>query len=190
MRTIILSPHVDDAIFSMADGIQELRNQVIILSVFSGYPTDAAGRKKHTILREEHYKACEVMGVQYINGNFLDDVYDPRPTKKAIRNFLFDHIQTDDKVISPLGIHHPDHILLRETAVEYLGVKKFYVELPYAKLYRPMVQELIQSLGIHSSMTHYHTTAKKKEAVECYKSQIQNAHILNDLLVPEQFCFL
>lgn len=186
MKTVIISPHVDDAIFSLGEYIQRLED-VTILSVFSGVPDDVEGMQKHILLRREHEEACKVMGVKWINGNFLDDVYDPRPDEDKVALWIERKLVdiAPDKIVAPLGIHHPDHVMVRNISMQYFKIDNFYRELPYAKLYRPLAEGLERLIpGYHKS---YMSTdrEKKRIAVNCYKSQLQNNHIMEEVLSDE-----
>lgn len=187
MKTLILSAHCDDAIFSLGDYIQRF-NDVTIMSVFSGIPNDPVGINKHTILRREHQEACEVLGVDWINLNFLDDVYMPRPSVSELIELLPKYFSYYDDILSPIGIHHPDHILLRE-AMEKLGVvNRWYKDLPYATLYPEIKRDLVDN---HFKFKVIHPVSEavaglKQQAVKCYASQLQNDHILGEIMVTEE----
>lgn len=192
MRTAILSAHTDDAIFSLGDYIQQLNN-VTIVSVFSGIPPmsldNGVGYKKHNLLRHEHEEACKVLGVEIINGDFVDDVYQPRPTMEEIAKWLLEVLPNFDNVIAPIGIHHPDHILLRETLFRLgITVDHWYMDLPYAVIYPSEKRDLVEKhfKFKHRTSIHEEVSDLKNKAIQCYKSQIQSDHILGELLVPEE----
>jgi hypothetical protein len=90
VTVVILSPHTDDAIFSLGQHLTTLDSDVplVIASVFAGIPEDDAGHKKHKRLRAEHELACEIIGASEWNGDYLDDVYQPRPSVTEIRDWI------------------------------------------------------------------------------------------------------
>lgn len=190
MKTVIISPHTDDAIFSLGDYMQGLEN-VTILTVFPAIPPmsldNGVGYKKHTLLRAEHDKACEVMGVKQINLDFLDDVYEPRPTMEELCEALIPVLSKFDNVIAPIGIHHPDHVLLRETLFRMaIAVDYWYMDLPYGVLYRPLKEEILKDRAFSMSIKINRFTEKKERAVNCYQSQLQSDHIRGQIFVDEE----
>lgn len=186
MKHLIISPHTDDAIFSLGGYMQTLRD-VTILSLFSGVPTDPVGRKKHKTLLMEHDNACKVYGAKQINSDFFDDVY-PRPDEEDLVVWLSDQFGREkyDKVYIPLGIMHPDHIWTREIMMQYFHYDYLYQELPYGTLYPEYAEDIIDTNNLHAEMVMHMTTPQKKKAVECYKSQIQSDHILGEIYKPER----
>lgn len=194
MKIAILSPHTDDGIFSLGNYIQRLKNaedQVTIISVFSGIPPisldKGKGYDKHALLRTEHEAACNLLKVKFINGDFLDDVYSPRPDDVDVYDWLLKKLKGFDEVIAPLGIHHPDHIQLARIAKKYKLADRWYAELPYRVLYPGIANEIVQN----SNFKHRHRISSnsylmKKKAVECYYSQIQSPNILSQLLTEEE----
>lgn len=186
MKHIIISPHTDDAIFSLGDYIQTLED-VTILSLFSGVPTDPVGRKKHKTLLTEHNKACKLYNAKQVNSGFFDDVY-PRPDEESLVIWLSDQLgkKKYDKVYIPLGISHPDHIWTREIMQKYFHYDYLYQELPYGTLYPEETKNLVDSQKLHLEMVMHMTTPKKKKAVQTYASQIKSTHILGEIYKPEK----
>lgn len=187
MKTLILSPHTDDAIFSLGHYIEKMED-VTILSIFSGIPEDYMGIRKHGILRQEHAFACSAIGAGYINLDFLDDVYEPRPSIDEILSAIAPCVEPYQQVLCPIGIHHPDHLLLRaaiDTQPEL--VDQYYQDLPYATLYPEEKEKAVSRLS-PQSLTQYFPfeDSLKMKAVLCYQSQIQNDHILKEIFVREE----
>lgn len=189
MKVAIISPHTDDAIFSLGDSIQYLLHtgkEVTIISPFAGVPDDAAGYSKHTLLRKEHARACTMLGVEIINGNFLDDVYPDRDLS-YLEGWLKEMVLGHDRIIVPLGIHHPDHIIVRNIFVENFNHFDFYEELPYRVLYPELRDQVATKyIGNRFLSRSINTTNTKKFAVEAYASQIIGHKILEQLYVPER----
>ena len=185
MKTAILSPHTDDAIFSLGDYMQSL-DDVTIVTPFAGIPSDPTGMKKHITLRKEHESACDLLDVDYINGQFLDDVYTPRPEAEHVIAWLEPILAKFDTIIAPIGIHHPDHIFLRNLLMEKFKIHRFYAELPYAVLYPDEVRKLKFLARVSLTHTIARHTERKRQAVMCYDSQLQNNYILGQILQPEE----
>lgn len=187
MKTnLIISPHNDDMIFSLGSYIQTLEN-VICVSPLDGIPDDEKGRVKHTRLNEEHKQACEVVCVKIISGNFLDDVYhetrDLSGLKEWFENILNSY--TDADVYVPLGIHHPDHVIVRDIFIKHFRIDFFYSELPYRVRY-PFLSDTLERLILSNrKLITSEPNVKKNEAVRKYKSQTDEG-VLCDVLVKEK----
>lgn len=184
MKTAIISPHTDDAIFSLGSFISTGRlGDVTIISPFAGIPHEEIGKEKHTILRREHRAACSMAGVAYINGTFLDDVYGPQ-NREDVTVWLSGQIATFDKIIIPLGIHHPDHIFIRDIFVEYFDFNGYYEELPYRELYPELWSQIVQEFTVGMTRTTQTHLKGKEEPVKMYQSQLA-AHLYPQLFVLE-----
>lgn len=191
-RILIISPHTDDAIFSLGDHIVAYKNSdydVTILSVFSGVPNEGPGVRKHRILREEHKKACELLGVKTINWDLLDDAEDSPTSDEHLRNWFFDlDMDGYDKVFVPIGIHHPDHIQVSNCFTFPFKPNNIYVyqELPYATLYPDLFEDRLIEANLLNA--HHRTVAKttqKRAAVALYESQLKSDHIMSEIMVQE-----
>jgi hypothetical protein len=79
MKTAIVSPHTDDAVFSLGSSLITkpfvVFEDVTIISLFDKIPEDIGGKIKHRTLRSEHADVCKAIGVKELNGEYLDDVY-------------------------------------------------------------------------------------------------------------------
>jgi LmbE family N-acetylglucosaminyl deacetylase len=186
---VVLSPHTDDAIFSLGAHLTTLE-QVVIASVFAGVPSDPDGNKKHTTLLVEHIEACTVIGAQIVNADFLDDVY-PRPPLSSVRDWIFNIADAADTVYIPLGIHHPDHILTTAVALhspKILAKACFYEELPYRTDYPQLAAQRLTQLqeitGPLEPVTAGGDHELKLKAVRRYASQTDQ-DVINRVMVPE-----
>jgi LmbE family N-acetylglucosaminyl deacetylase len=188
MSNLIFSPHTDDAIFSLGDYILD-NQKITIASAFSGVPTDDVGYKKHTLLRKEHEKACAVVNAKVINNDLLDDVYG-KQDNNVLTNWIINIIKDFDHIYIPLGIHHPDHILLSDTIFSIMDnfVKEyfFYSELPYKILYPQLHEERLNKFKSKYSLKKISTnfTKEKLNAIKEYNSQIDES-LIEKLLVEE-----
>lgn len=182
MKTAIISPHTDDALFSLGSFMPTLEN-VTIISPFAGIPDEEVGRMKHTTLRNEHRLACAVAGVEYVNGDFFDDVYG-KQNREDVIEWLSNEIRSFDKIYVPLGIHHPDHIFIRDIFIEYFDFTGFYAELPYRVLYPDLYAQMVQKHTTEMRQITSEHLGHKQAAVEMYDSQIA-PHLLPQLYVEE-----
>lgn len=163
MKVAIISPHLDDAIFSLGEYILNTHNDITIITPMGGIPDDKIGREKYEILHKEHIEACVITGVNFINGPFLDDVY-PRIDENLCRQWIKEQITHDDLVIIPLGIYHPDHVLIRRLCDDLnIENKMYYSELPYATDYPGLNRDLSKNM--------FKPESAKFSLVTCYKSQ-------------------
>lgn len=190
---IVFSPHVDDAIFSIGAHLTGLRH-VAIATPMAGIPDDDAGRAKHTRLREEHAAACKAIGAAWCNGNFLDDVY-PAPRRSDVKAWLTETLQplNQEAVFIPLGIHHPDHLLVSNLLISLIDTAEmpdriyFYEELPYRIDYPHLVDvrfsHIENTIGRLRRAKNF--DGAKQEAVECYASQL-DWNLLTRVMVPER----
>lgn len=178
MSSLIFCAHTDDAIFSLGDYIiDNNNNNFTIAAAFAGIPNDDAGNKKHITLRQEHADVCAMLNVDYINGDLLDDVYGKQNEYDLIdwiKNIIIDF----DNIYIPLGIHHPDHVLLSETLLRliksYNKTYFIYADLPYRVAY-PELYELRfnQFKSIHNlENISINFTKNKIDAIHKYNSQI------------------
>lgn len=189
MSSIIFCAHTDDAIFSLGDYIIENNNNnFTIAAAFAGIPKDDVGYKKHTLLRQEHDEACSIINANTINGDLLDDVYG-KQNEDDLVNWIKDVIKDFDNVYIPLGIHHPDHILLSETLlnlIESLNKTYFiYAELPYSVAYPELYQLRFNKFNSTHDLQNISIdfTKNKVDAIHKYNSQI--ALVSNKTIIDE-----
>ena len=181
MSSLIFCPHTDDAIFSLGDYIIDNDHSFTIASAFAGIPKDWVGYRKHIRLRQEHDEACSMINAKAINGDLLDDVYGEQ-NKNDLIDWIKSIIINFDNVYIPLGIHHPDHILLSDTLFEL--IKDFnktyfiYAELPYRMLYPKLHKERLKQFeSIHTlENIPINFTQHKIDAIKKYNSQVAYVH--------------
>jgi len=181
MSSLIFCPHTDDAIFSLGDHIIDNDHSFTIASAFAGIPKDWVGYRKHIRLRQEHDEACSMINAKTINGDLLDDVYGEQ-NKNDLIDWIKSIIINFDNVYIPLGIHHPDHILLSDTLFELM--KDFnktyfiYAELPYRMLYPKLHKERLKQFeSIHTlENIPINFTQHKIDAIKKYNSQVAYVH--------------
>jgi LmbE family N-acetylglucosaminyl deacetylase len=122
-----------------------------------------------------------MINAKAINGDLLDDVYGEQ-NKNDLIDWIKSIIINFDNVYIPLGIHHPDHILLSDTLFEL--IKDFnktyfiYAELPYRMLYPKLHKERLKQFeSIHTlENIPINFTQHKIDAIKKYNSQVSFAH--------------
>lgn len=188
MSKVIFSPHTDDAIFSLASLIEK-ESDFTIASVFAGIPSDDVGKKKHTILRNEHSIACLNLNVKEINHDLLDDVYGMQNIKD-VDKFIINILNNFNEIYFPIGIYHADHMLLHERIMYQVQFydKSFYLytEHPYKLMFPEIYQKRINDLNIKNPQI-IKCSKNKKFFVKEYKSQIgTNKEVVKFLLTDEE----
>ena len=177
MNNLIFCPHTDDAIFSLGDYIIDNNDFFTIASAFAGIPTDEIGYKKHVKLRQEHNEACAMINAKVINGDLLDDVYG-KQNEDILIDWIKNIIVNFDNIYIPLGIHHPDHVLLSDTIFSLM--KDFnktyfiYAELPYRVAYPELYQLRFNKFNSTHDLENISIdfTKNKVDAIHKYNSQI------------------
>lgn len=136
MSLAVLSPHLDDAAFSLAEHLS-VRPDATIITPFGATPSDMVGKLKYNKLHYEHGNACKLLKAHIVNGPFLDDVYADTRDITNLTDWVADALQGFDEVWFPIGIHHPDHLLTTTATWRNISAQKFalYEELPYRVLY-------------------------------------------------------
>lgn len=187
MTLAVISPHLDDAIFSLGE---HLAGRVAtIICPFGGTPRDGVGKAKYERLIAEHDLVCTKMGLHYVNGHYLDDVYSDTRDIRDLAGWLYDMLNVADAtdVWMPFGIHHPDHLLVTLASLE--AVDRFdigfcmYEELPYRVLYpRQVNHDVVEDAEL---LGYTPNLELKKEMCRMYASQIGD-EIERCLYVPER----
>lgn len=198
---IVISPHSDDAIFSIGSYLST-KIDVIIMSPFMGIPNDEIGKVKHITLNYEHNLACQSMLAKHIDGQFLDDVYEDRDLSN-LKPWFDMNILEDETIYVPLGIHHPDHVMVSNLIVELLLERKykewyFYEELPYKNIYPSKAIDRFNNIKSIVKDIQWvepiFCSPKKEKAINFYRSQIKvvdvdkfqvNENLIEDLRTPE-----
>ncbi len=159
-RAIILSPHLDDAVFSCAGAIARLVTEgpVLVLNLFTGY---GAGRKSHgVVLSDARYQeeadAAALLGYESIDLGELDAAV-RRPAYQSLGNIFRPPVAEDiawlpalrerllavlqgvrcQQLLVPLGIGwHVDHVLTHTLLDGWAGADDlcYYEDLPYGLL--------------------------------------------------------
>lgn len=144
---VVLSPHLDDAVLSAWD---VLRSGAQVVVVFAGIPaegttgqfdpifgaTDSAALVRER--RAEDLDALGRVGIVPTHLDHLDDQYRIAPIDAAV---LVESIGSAtagaSALVAPAGIgRHPDHVAVRDAAIEVAGAAGIdlwlYADLPYA----------------------------------------------------------
>lgn len=122
----VISPHLDDAVFSCGNLIAACPTSLVI-TVFAGAPPDdmpapdwdrAAGfvRASEAVhaRRQEDARALAILGAEPVWLDFLDSQYGKRygAVDIAVRLGRLLAMQRHGAIVAPLGLFHSDHVLV------------------------------------------------------------------------------
>lgn len=195
---VILSPHLDDAVFSCG-GLLTSRPGGTVVTVFAGLPaaeagpTDwdarcgfASGAVAMQARRDEDARALAMLDATPHWLDFLDAQYGQSPSPHQLGEALLDTLRTLDAapVVLPMGLFHSDHLLVHEAALWALRrvltdwPVLLYEDVPYRRLDGLLQQRLqaLAALGLvatPSAMAVSVDGPLKARAVACYASQLQ-----------------
>ena len=152
MTTVVVSPHLDDAVLSLGQFL-DAHTDVTVVTVFAGVPaegtispydqacgfTDSADAMR-TRRSEDWAAVSGVLGADVMHLPFLDQQYRSEPAGwGAISETIGAQLPPDGcRVLVPLGIGHPDHEVAAMAGLA--AVRPFvddvfvYEELPYRVL--------------------------------------------------------
>lgn len=185
MTLTIVSPHLDDAVFSCANLMAT--QPATVITVFAGIPDSdtpathfdqAAGFKTAAAAvlarRAEDRMACESLGATVIHLDHLDDQY-RRGQPVPDLNDLTEVLALTLDVIMPLGLRHPDHEIVARACAPYAAGA--YGELPYAVLWPQYTNTALAALADRAPARVTRTVGvaaimAKRRAIGCYQSQL------------------
>jgi len=150
---IIISPHLDDAVFSCWKTIKDSQN-LLIINVFAGIPRQdtttfwdrICGEKNSMIMvkarRHENELALDKTKATNIYLDFLDKQYRTKINiNNQVKKNMTQYLNKKSKILFPIALssnyRHPDHTLLRDIGIELLDQNYnlvFYPDIPYMNL--------------------------------------------------------
>ncbi len=195
---IVISPHLDDAVFSVGQTIAG--KGATVVTVFAGVPNAAVVTSYDTSAgfagsldamrarRLEDFTACAAIGATAVHGPFLDRPYRAEPVdREQLADWLLAQVADAEVIVVPLGIHHPDHLLMADLALNVALTTSaeilVYEELPYRVQYP---QAAAQRARNYADLSHKTECGdEKRAAVACYRSQMSQT-ILDNVFVHER----
>ena len=152
MATVILSPHLDDAVLSCWHVLTQ-PGELVVVNVFAGVPaglegpawwdeytgaTDSGERVRERI--EEDRRALALAGRSAINLDFLDEQYrDQAQPLEPLVERIEPVLDPGARVFAPAAFaNHTDHALVRSAALRLRAAGfdvSLYADLPHATLH-------------------------------------------------------
>lgn len=197
---IVISPHLDDAVFSVGQTLAA-HPESVVATVFAGIPdpgTAVSGYERSAgfassidsvmARRDEDIAACQSLDCIAYHGSFHDRPHRRQPVRRsALRDWMLNMFDGFDQILIPLGIHHPDHLLVASVALEAATATSaeilVYEELPYRVQY-PQAS-VTRARAYTNTAFETECGPEKRAAVECYASQLSDT-IRNCVFVPER----
>ena len=189
----IISPHIDDAIFSLGGTILKLKDNsenVLIHYIFTisdwTNSNNCSGKlySKNkfvvtNIRKQEEEIVSKRVGYKYIMYDYYDMPLRSGDDVSAseIQDALLDKINKEDIIFFPIGIGHPDHERIREVGISlfYMGFNTlFYEDMPYIAHYDyHTLFHLTQRKGFEAETLSI-CLEKKLSLARIYKSQVSD----------------
>jgi len=198
-RLVVLSPHLDDAAFSIGAAISRAVREgtdVLVVTVFAGVPDsteEAAPWDRSTgfaregvaarARRREDEAACRILGAAPVWLPFREEQYGEKASDDEVWAAIVPHLAGADAVLAPgFPLDHADHRRLARMTVSRADAQTrlgLYAEQPYATWAdgSPGAQELVPSvdenLSWHPVRTLPRDRRQKWRACMAYRSQIR-----------------
>ncbi|MER7129139.1 PIG-L deacetylase family protein [Streptosporangium saharense] len=150
-RTIVVSPHFDDAAMSVAGVLARDEGSSVIVTVLGGAAAEREsawdrlcgfGSAEETARERlaEDARACEVLGADQVALDYPDVPARALPLP-GLADFLAANVTSDTRVLVPMGIGNADHEAVRDRTLDALrglgaGEVLAYADLPYASAAR------------------------------------------------------
>jgi LmbE family N-acetylglucosaminyl deacetylase len=192
-----LSPHFDDAVFSLGATIARATRsgaQVTVLTVFAGDPRSrvTAGPWDHeagfrtegeaaAARRREDARACAILSARPVWQPFPDEQYADALDDAVLIEALEEEVGNADTLLVPgFPLIHADHLRLAALVLEagfFPGTIRLYVEQPYALWEDGLgvparLGEAAVAVDWQGARFGYRDTVLKMLACRSYKSQL------------------
>jgi LmbE family N-acetylglucosaminyl deacetylase len=194
---LMISPHLDDAVLSCGQLINS-RPGTVITTVLAGFPHGPhAGWSAQTtglpvaedansMRRDEDQRASRALGARTHWIDIPAQEYGPNSSPSewllSIQQSIATAIATtESSVFLPLGLTHPDHIVVSDAALLAVLASKVesyvYMEMPYGQARPGRVRRRLRHIGrqftIDPLAPFVGDVEKKADAVNAYASQLE-----------------
>lgn len=190
---VIISPHLDDAVLSCS-GLLSSRPGATVVTVCTAEPEGdhpltpwdracgfRAGDSVMTIRKREDDAALALFGARAVWLDIVEGQYEPL-NPDLVRGRLVQALSElrPTCVGVPMGISHPDHVVVAEVSLQlaqaHAGIDWIvYEELPYFVSHPGLVaerQETLRSWGVPGSLVTVHPErVRKSAALHRYRTQ-------------------
>lgn len=198
-KLLVISPHLDDAVFSCSELLARHAG-TLVTTVFSSVPEgfhaltdwDAASGflsadEAVSARKQEDFAALHMLAAipQWLD--FFDSQYGDTPALETIASSLQDVIEHNrpETIVFPAGLFHSDHLLVHRAmlAVRNAHLEKnwiMYEDAPYRCVAGALQKRLAQLLDDEIEATPLRAGSQaivpahlKQQAVHCYASQLR-----------------
>jgi LmbE family N-acetylglucosaminyl deacetylase len=193
---VVISPHLDDGVFSCGDALARYPGSTVI-TVFAGgrhsyetvTPWDKSSgfRDGDDVVRArrlEDDEALSHLDAAHCWLPFMDAQYGCAVDTETIAEALCQTIESLDvsKVLAPIGLFHSDHLLAHEASMRVADVLRGPAWFLYADAIYRAIPGLLKArldtlrnagVTIDSIATDFEPTDQKRGAVHSYRSQLQ-----------------
>lgn len=183
--TLVISPHLDDAVFSLGRMLARLGPQALVLTVHGGGSDERV---------REDTQALMLLGCS--SARFPAAPDEPIPGMTAgLAALSREYRKGFSQVLVPLGIYHPDHVAVADAcrAVDWRGASVgVYEELPYRVLWPDQAYHRRRAWGFADGgepETQAGPRDLKATAVECYATQLDD-DVRDAVMCPERVWWL
>lgn len=206
MTVLVVSPHLDDAVFSVGQFLAA-RPGTVVVTMLAGAPMQVVktqwdrdcgfidSQQAITVRRREDRAALALLKAIPVHLDYLDCQYSPidhRGLTTALANEI-EKVQPK-LVVGPLGLGHADHIRVRDAVLAaHRGLPLWlYGDLPYRIQRRRSVKAALKTIRKRGyTLEELRGVAvgveeAKTAALACYPSQVQRIEV-GQLMVPERF---
>jgi LmbE family N-acetylglucosaminyl deacetylase len=206
-RVVVLSPHLDDAVFSLGATISRATgtgSRVEVLTVFGddpesdvpangwdtrgGFATEGDAARAR---REEDREACRLVGAMPHWLPFRGGGYAPDKDEDAIDDAIAEQVAGADAVLVPgFPLRNPDHAWLADLAERKPPTLQIgrYAEQPYS--YAVRKEQPLPRVGWEKTSVSIGDRLRKRRAILAYASQLPMLSIdtrrLNLLLLQSE----
>lgn len=183
---IVLSPHLDDAVFSCGSLLGHVDATVVTvcagipdesvkpgpLDVRSGFVSAADAVRGRLA---EDVEAMEALGLGHVHLDCLDHAYAGGEARSVAETIAAQLRGVEgDVLLAPLGLHHPDHEAVALAVESYGDVFQlwFYEERPYGVRWPEEVPDAIRRRGCEQEPLEVLSSEAKLSAMSFYASQL------------------
>lgn len=196
---IVLSPHLDDAVFSCSQILKGAR----VVTICAGIPPAdcpptifderggfATARDAMEARRAEDRAAAEQLGFDAIHLDLLDCNYGESDLFQGVEKAL-DLAESGESVYGPLGLRHPDHQVIGSAFRSLARTRDVdawvYEELPYAYAWPEYLGPALTVAHLTGPTVTRISRESKRDAVQTYASQVSPETHMDAILAPERY---